>query len=256
MTCESARDLVEQYIDDELDASLSWEMREHLAGCGRCTEAYSQMLDLRAAIRKEGTYYRASADFRKRVGAALERADRSTRAVRPTTETWRWMGLAACFLLTVSLAWNVILLRSRQSGAVAAAQEVITSHVRSLMGAHLTDVASSDQHNVKPWFNGKLDFSPDVKDFAAQGFPLIGGRLDYIDGHAAAALVYRRRQHIINLLTWPSTRNGDRSDVFRNGYRAIHWSTGGMTYWAVSDLNAAELRQFADLYQHPVPVGK
>jgi anti-sigma factor RsiW len=163
---------------------------------------------------------------------------------------WRWLAIAAALLLAVSAAWNVALFRSRSSGADLIAESVLSSHVRSLMGAHLLDVPSSDRHTVKPWFNGKLDFSPDVRNFAAQGFPLIGGRIDYVGGRPVAALVYQRRQHIINLFTWPSSAAaGGESEVTHNGYHVLHWNSAGMAWWTVSDLNAGELRQFENLYR-------
>jgi anti-sigma factor RsiW len=131
------------------------------------------------------------------------------------------------------------------------AQEVLSSHLRSLMGTHLLDVPSSDQHTVKPWFNGKLNFSPDVKDFGSQGFRLVGGRIEYIDDRPVAALVYQRRQHFINLFTWPSpssSRSG-YSEMKRSGYNLVSWTEDGMTCWAVSDLQTSELEQFAQLYK-------
>ena len=124
---------------------------------------------------------------------------------------------------------------------------MLSAHLRSLAGTHLLDVPSSDQHTVKPWFNGKLDFAPAVKDL--EGFPLLGGRLEYFDGHPAAALVYGRRQHIINLFTWPSAAPIAETSETRNGYNLQSWSGNGMVFWAVSDLNQAELRQFVSLYQ-------
>lgn len=239
MNCESARNLEDAFLDDELDASARAQFEEHLAECGACAEEHGRLGELRTGIRNGALYYRAPAQLRDRISAHL-------RQVEPGGGAWRRVAIAAAILLAVSLAWNAAQLRSRETQL---ADSVLASHIRSLMGTHLMDVASTDQHTVKPWFNGKLDFSPDVKDFAADGFPLIGGRLDYLNGRAAAALVYRRRQHIINLFTWPAAANPAGADVSRNGYQAIHWSQGGMEYWAVSDVSAGDLRQFEDLYR-------
>jgi anti-sigma factor RsiW len=131
------------------------------------------------------------------------------------------------------------------------AQEVLSSHLRSLMGTHLLDVPSSDQHTVKPWFNGKLSFSPDVKDFSSQGFRLVGGRIEYIGDRPVAALVYQRRQHFINLFTWPSSPGSQSGygEMKRSGYNLVFWTEDGMTCWAVSDLQIGELEQFAQLYK-------
>jgi anti-sigma factor RsiW len=150
------------------------------------------------------------------------------------------------------MAWNVASLR-RSSGSArdTLVQEVLSSHLRSLMGTHLLDVPSSDQHTVKPWFNGKLNFSPDVKDFGSQGFRLVGGRIEYIANRPVAALVYERRQHFINLFIWPSpsSSQGGYSEMKRSGYNLVSWAEDGMICWAVSDLQPSELEQFAKLYQ-------
>jgi anti-sigma factor RsiW len=129
--------------------------------------------------------------------------------------------------------------------------EVLSSHVRSLMANHLTDVVSTDLHTVKPWFNGRLDFSPTVKDFEEEGFPLIGGRLDYIDKRPVAALVFRHRQHLINLFTWPTDRGKEEKvqRLSQQGYSVFHWTKAGMEYWVVSDLNTEELQELVRLYQ-------
>jgi anti-sigma factor RsiW len=146
----------------------------------------------------------------------------------------------------------------RRAGADALAGQVLASHVRSLMPGHLTDVVSSDQHTVKPWFNGKLDFSPPVYDFAGRGFPLIGGRLDYLGGRPVAALVYGRRQHLINVYLWPATSGatGSGSDATQQGYHLLHWTTPEYVYWVASDLGMVELREFAQLVQQGDAAGR
>jgi anti-sigma factor RsiW len=134
-----------------------------------------------------------------------------------------------------------------ESGALTG--DVVTSHVRSLMAGHLTDVASTDQHTVKPWFAGKLDFSPPVTDFAAEGYPLIGGRLDYLHGRSVAALVYERRKHLINVFVWPTTEKDEAmtQSTTRQGFHVLHGTKRSMAFWIVSDLNAEELERFARL---------
>jgi anti-sigma factor RsiW len=132
-------------------------------------------------------------------------------------------------------------------------QEVQTAHVRSLITSHLTDVNSSDQHTVKPWFSGKLDFSPPVTDLASQGYPLQGGRLDYLNNRSVAALVYQRNKHLINLFIWPSTDGNQAPRISTyNGYHLMHWSQSGMNYWAVSDLSLSELQSFVQLVQQSI----
>ena len=243
MTCESARNLAGAYVDDELDATLGAQVREHIAGCDSCAELQTELLAMRGGIREHTPYYRAPADLRNRIRAAVRNEERQADG------HWRWLALAAAILLAVSAAWNVSLLRSHSGGGDAIAQNILSSHLRSLMGTHLLDVPSSDRHTVKPWFNGKLDFSPDVRDFTAQGFPLIGGRIDYVADRSVAVLVYGRRQHVINVFTWPSAATGGDKEIEHNGYHMIHWDRGGMAWWAVSDLNIGELRQFENLYE-------
>ena len=160
---------------------------------------------------------------------------------------WLWWPRLATVAAGVAVL-AVILWRPSASGV---SQELLADHIRSLMANHLTDVPSTDQHTVKPWFNGKLDFSPVVKDLAAQGFPLAGGRLDYLAGRPVAALVYKRRQHVINLFTWPAPGLPDRAEetTSRQGYNTVSWTRAGMSYAAVSDLNMKELREFAALVE-------
>ena len=245
MTCDRARELIDSYFDHELDASFSAEVEEHLASCNSCAETHRRLEELRADIQTQAPRYRAPAHLQEQVQKNLRRAARSGGQTSP----WQWIATAASVLLAVSLAWNAALIRSRTSSADITTQNVLASHVRSLMGTHLLDVTSTDQHTVKPWFNGKLDFSPDVKDFGSQGFPLIGGRIDYLADRPVAALVYQRRQHLINVFTWPSSSPDEKvTESARNGYNLMRWTKAGMTYWAVSDISADELKRFEDLY--------
>ena len=170
------------------------------------------------------------------------------RRVRTISPFWRGMGIAAALVLCMAGTWQVAITTRSSSTPETIGQEVVASHVRSLMAAHLTDVPSSDQHTVKPWFNGKLDFSPLVTDFADRGFVLEGGRLDYLGNRAVAALVYRRRQHVINLFIWPTSQPDSAIRISdRQGYHAFNWNKYHATYWSVSDLNPDELRQFAEM---------
>ncbi|HUD98882.1 MAG TPA: anti-sigma factor [Bryobacteraceae bacterium] len=242
MTCAPARSLLEAYIDDELDAAQKAQVAGHLAACPSCAETHARLWELRGAVRSQAPYYRAPAGLGDRIRAGLRHS------ARPVPQPWRWLAIAAGVLLVFSAAWNIALLRSRSDSTDLIARNVLSSHVRSLMGTHLLDVPSADQHTVKPWFNGKLDFSPDVRDFAAQGFPLIGGRIDYVGDRPVAALVYQHGKHIINLFTWPSPADGPMN-FSTNGYHILHWNSGGMAWWAVSDLNVSELTKFESMYK-------
>jgi len=250
MRCASSRPLLELHLDGELSASESAEIQEHIENCAACDGLYRRLEHLQSDIRMQVTRHTPPAQLQQRVQAALREAAGSE--PQPRRMHWNWMALAASILLVISTGWNIASLRSRDSAARdILAQQVLSSHLRSLMGTHLLDVPSSDQHTVKPWFNGKLSFSPDVKDFSNQGFRLVGGRIEYIADRPVAALVYQRRQHFINLFTWPSPpapQNG-YGELKRSGYNIMSWTKDGMTCWAVSDLQTGELEQFAELYK-------
>jgi len=249
MRCASSRHLLELHLDGELSAGESAEIQEHIENCASCGGLYERLEQLQSDIRKQVTRHRAPAHLQQSIHAALRKATASETTARPFY--WNWMAVAASVLLVASIAWNIASLRSRDSARDILAQEVLSSHLRSLVGTHLLDVPSSDQHTVKPWFNGKLNFSPDVKDFASQGFRLVGGRIEYLDDRPVAALVYQRRQHFINLFMWPgpSSSSSGYSEMKRSGYNLVSWSEDGMTCWAVSDLQTSELEQFAQLYK-------
>ena len=196
-------------------------------------------------IARDATYYRAPDALRARVMSAVRREAREE--ARPAF--WRWGGMAAAFAVVALVSWNVALLQARGSEEDRLAREVETAHVRSLMvDGHLNDVASTDQHTVKPWFEGKLDFAPNVADPAASGFALMGGRLDYVNGRAVAALTYRHRLHVVNVFEWPSA-GGDSAPVLltRRGYAIVHWTHGGLAYWAISDTAGEDVLKLAQL---------
>jgi anti-sigma factor RsiW len=230
------------YIDGELAAPETLAMERHARDCGECARAYERQLALRAAIREQVPTFRASDRFRAQLRHALRAEVGRSAARRPA---WRWLAAAAVGAGVLVGAWRLGDARARSA---ALTSEIVASHIRSLIGTHLTDVASTDQHTVKPWFNGRLDFSPPVYDFAGRGFPLIGGRLDYVGTGPVAALVYGRRQHVINLFLWPAERGGTGGPhtLSRQGYHMLHWTTN-YAYWVVSDLGTAELEEFARL---------
>jgi len=238
---------LDAYLDGELAAVDVRELETHLAECPDCARFHQGRVALRAAIHAHLPVFPAPDALRERVREALRATPRehiARRVVGPVI--WRSLALAASFAVVALGSWR---LAQRRAGAETLAQEVLASHVRSLMPGHLTDVLSSDQHTVKPWFNGKLDFSPPVHDFSGRGFPLIGGRLDYVGGRPVAALVYGRRQHLINVFLWPAVgaAPGGPAAVTHQGYRLLHWTTSDYTCWVVSDLAPPELDDFGAL---------
>lgn len=201
-------------------------------------------------VARDATYYRAPDALRERIRASIAGASFETPAPAPArarARWWGWVGGAAAMAAAAALSWNVALMQVASREDDVLAREVTAAHVRSLMlASHLNDVASTDQHTVKPWFEGKIDFAPRVEELSSCGFPLIGGRLDYLDGRAVAAMTYRRRLHVVNLFEWPSARETrDVQLMSINGYSIARWSDHGLQYWAVSDVADADLREFA-----------
>jgi anti-sigma factor RsiW len=243
---EELRLLVQADTDGELPARDAAAVAVHLADCAECRSLQGVLRETKESVRAAAPYYQASEDFRNRMMSLIAKNAPSapSRSRRLAWRfNWGWLGgsfgagalVAAALLLLVSLPQDEGIENS-----------VIDSHVRALQPGHLLDVPSSNQHTVKPWFDGRLDFAPPVKDLAAQGFPLVGGRLDYIAGRPAAALIYGRAKHIIELFVWPSAHTAATAPnrTVRNGYTLIQWSNGQMSFWAVSDLNGEELDEF------------
>jgi anti-sigma factor RsiW len=251
MSCQEAQNLIHGYIDGELDLVRSLEIERHIEGCESCSRAYRSQQDLKRALQAVPLRFIAPQDLRGRIRESLREAEQPAQRRRAFLwlPTWRWVGAVAALALVAVMSWNLARVSRAPSGDELVAQEVIDSHVRSLMANHLEDVPSSDQHTVKPWFSGKLDFSPPVQDLAKDGFPLVGGRLDYLENRPVAALVYQRRKHFINLFIWPSTHDSGQGAVMRQGYNVLHWTQSGMTFWAASDLNSSELQEFVKLLQ-------
>ena len=270
MNCEEAVKLMDGYLDGELDPITSQAIEQHLRDCGHCDQAYKTHGSLIHAIGNATPYFKASAELRERIQSSL-RDETTEHAVRngvrgaqvlshkrqpePRSillETpWNWLGLAAAIIFGAIIALNVVPRFQRPGADQFLATQLIASHVRSLMASHLTDVASSDQHTVKPWLDTKLDFAPPVVDLSSEGFPLIGGRLDYLDNRPAAVLIYQRRKHFINLFVWPAESNATRSTkaISRQGYQLLHWVDSDFNYWAVSDVNANDLQTFKQEFE-------
>jgi len=251
LSCQTAQELIHAYVDGELDLARSLEVEQHMEECQVCAIAYRNQTALRAAFKDGSLYYSAPEKLNKRIRSSLRHEAKSE--VGRRSFAWRWLpvGALALVLLMAFVVWRAVP-GLRPSGDELLAQEIVSNHVRSLqLENHHIDVISEDPHTVKPWFDGKLDFAPPVKDFASQGFPLIGGRLEYLNNRAVAALVYQRQKHFINLYIWPAEQSSAASEaaIKRQGYNLLHWTNSAMNYWAVSDLNAVELHEFARLVQ-------
>jgi anti-sigma factor RsiW len=251
MTCETIRELLDGYADGEIDLVNHLQIEKHLAECADCARAYNNIASLKSAAAADDLYYRAPSDLRARISSSLgEREPKPASEAVPSRTpwwVWRWTPVFASLLIVAAAAAVYLgVLRPSRSNDDLLAKEFVSAHVRSMMTDHLMDVVSTDQHTVKPWFDGKIDFAPPVTDLAAEGYPLTGGRLDYVGDHTVAALVYARRQHRINLFISP-TADADSPDKISvvQGYNVVHWTRSGMTFWAVSDLNFNELQEFA-----------
>jgi mycothiol system anti-sigma-R factor len=270
VSCKLTSRFVPGYLDGELDLSRTIEMETHLQSCGDCARELERQQALRAALQRSSLAYAAPSALRERIQSSLrssaaaeppERASagQSFAILRPL-QLLRWAGAFAVLALCVVTAWQLLPgLRGLEPGRMndqRLAAEVLSDHVRSLEASHLMDVASTDQHTVKPWFDGKLDFSPPVEDLASDGFPLVGGRLDYLEGREVAALVYQRRKHFINVFVWPAAPGSTADQASpaqtllpQQGYNLMRWSRGGFQFWAVSDVSVQDLADFVRLLE-------
>jgi anti-sigma factor RsiW len=258
------------YLDGELDPITSQTIEQHLRECRNCDQVYKTHGSLIRALGNATPYYKAPAELRERIQSSLrkeigERSTRNggqnTRSLFPRKQpeprtilfgtSWNWLALAAAILLAAVIGWTLLPRLQRPGADQLLATQLIASHVRSLMANHLTDVASSDQHTVKPWLDARLDFAPPVVDLASEGFPLVGGRLDYLDNRPVAALIYQRRKHFVNLFVWPGEAGAARPAMAlsHQGYQLLHWADPDFNYWAVSDVNANDLQTFKQQFE-------
>ena len=251
MKCDEAEILLQALIDGELDAGHARDVENHVADCPHCAALLRDYRAMSKAIAEAGASYIAPPELRRRIEAALPqpRQLQSRRAVL--------RGFAMGSAVSALAATGLVAIVLRHDDVERIQSEVVSAHLRSLQAGHLTDVISTDRHTVKPWFNGKLDVSPPVIDLTAQGFALIGGRLDYVDARAIGAVVYRKRQHVINLFvsqTASTERRAAKIETIQ-GFNIRHWSDRGLNYWAVSDLAREELAEFGDRFENAMKGG-
>jgi anti-sigma factor RsiW len=241
VACVDQELLLGGLVDNELDAANVAMVEAHVARCEGCREELDRLQALRNLLRSDGVRHTAPESLTRRIAAMPELSPK----VANDNRVVRWLAPGLIGAVAASLAMVTLLPPGTNS---VVDQELVSSHVRSLQPGHLTDVQTTNQHIVKPWFNGRIDFSPPVPELADQGFPLAGGRLDSIDGKTVAAIVYHRRLHTVNLYVWPAKDAAERSFV-KDGFTVTEWSRNGLRYAAVSDIPAAELQQFRKLFE-------
>lgn len=244
MECRDARQLLGAHLDGELRGREALDVARHVEGCAECAAAYAALSSLQRAVRSEATRYRAPETLEARVRAALPASRRQE--PNAVVRSWQRLALGSAFASALAIAFAIGVFVTKPQSDDLVADDIVASHVRSLMSGRPVDVASSERHTVKPWFAGKLDYSPPVLDLADQGFPLEGGRVDYVLHRPVAALVYRRHQHTINLYVVPASpgaaSSGPTAET-RQGFQLLRWIHGGMEYIAISDAEAGELAQ-------------
>ncbi|OKO80583.1 anti-sigma factor [Bradyrhizobium sp. AS23.2] len=245
MTCDEAKIMLHALLDGELDAGHAREVEAHIASCPACTAEFAAQRDMQRVLADINLRYTAPASLRARIEASLPQPQR-----QPTRRSVL-RGFAMGSAVSALAASGVVAVVLRQDDQQRILSEVVSAHLRSLQAGHLIDVVSTDQHTVKPWFNGKLDVAPPVIDLTAQGFTLVGGRLDYIDARAIGAVVYKRRQHVINLFVAQTSSTEYRAPKTETmqGFNCRRWGNRGLNFWAVSDIGADELAEFVDKFE-------
>jgi anti-sigma factor (TIGR02949 family) len=246
MACDQAQTNLNAYLDGELDAKGMAGFEHHSESCPDCSSALAAEQALRRSLQQAELYERAPDSLRKKLRGA---SSTSPARISKYPGAWRWLAVAAALIIALFGGTRLFSPALRSSRQAALTTTLLDAHLRSLQPGHLTDVESTDQHTVKPWFNGKLDIAPPVRDFADAGFPLMGGRLDVIEGRTVAALVYGRRRHVVNIFVWRSQDAVPYSDSGeRQGYHWISWQKNGFTFWAISDTALPDLQQLRALF--------
>jgi len=248
--CEQTENQLHGYLDGELDPVSAANFEKHLESCPDCKQTLAAEEALHQSIQKANLYERAPESLRKSLLGKPQQSPAARPFPAPRVFAWQWLAAAAVFLLAMLVGWQQLQKPRGVSEAQLMAASLVDAHLRSLQPGHLTDVESTDQHTVKPWFDGRIDFAPPVHDFAADGFPLLGGRLDVADGRTVAALVYARRKHIINVFVEKSlSENYWKGAGESQGYHWLAWQQSGFTLCAVSDVTPADLAQLQQLIQ-------
>src|SRR5262245_21805757 len=250
MTPEHARRLLNAYVDGELDAASTMELETQIRESPALQQEFERLSDLQSLVRNRASRFDAPSHLAARVFAALPET-KSARTVKTVPSWWRSLAMGATTAAVALLFWTIVPTFNRLNPDTNTREEVLAAHVRSLMANHLTDLTSGERHTVKPWLSSRLDFAPPVEDLAGEGFLLVGGRLDYLGGRPVAALVYRYRQHIINVFVWPSSKNREASVQTKalRGYNIARFDGRGMTFCVLFDLNPEDLQKLDSLLQ-------
>ncbi len=259
MNHEEALNQIAAYIDNELSISEADTLAKHIADCKVCQLEYETQINTISLVKKNANYFEATPMFLSQLDQSIHESVGKSTPKNVIQKRWNinfgisWANIGTMMISLIALVWSTSLFLAIPNTEERLTDELISSHVRSLQVDHLSDVISTDKHTVKPWFNGKVDFSPSVIDFAESGFPLEGGRLDYVNGKTVAVLIYRHNKHAINLYVWPENNKDHQiKEESRHGFNAFQWVYQGMQYWMISDLEEGKLESFANRVQDEI----